>query len=104
MPRYNIQHPETKLWSCFSTIVDDFVCDWMTEENYIEWLLKEEREKIIHNLNLLKDRNYFTRGMTYEECLQTIEWRKHCRTMSPDDDGSTIVEDYKRIFNGGSKK
>lgn len=72
MPRYSIQHPETKLWSCFSTIVDDFVCDWMTEENYIDWLLNEERERIIHNFNLIKD----SPSMTYDECVETIEFRK----------------------------
>ena len=72
MPRYSIQHPETKLWACFSTIVDDFVCDWMTEENYIDWLLNEERERIIHNFNLIKD----SPKMTYDECVETIEFRK----------------------------
>lgn len=37
MPRYNVQHPETKEWRCFSSIVDDWVSDWMDEERYERW-------------------------------------------------------------------
>lgn len=41
MPRFNVQHPVTKQWRCFSTIVDDYVTDWMDEERY-----EEAEEKI----------------------------------------------------------
>ena len=34
MPRFNVQHPVTKEWRCFSTIIDDYVTDWMDEERY----------------------------------------------------------------------
>lgn len=37
MPRYNVQHPVTKEWRCFSTIVDDWITDWMDEERYQKW-------------------------------------------------------------------
>ena len=37
MPRYNVQHPETKEWRCFSSIVDDWVTDWMPENVYERW-------------------------------------------------------------------
>ena len=37
MPRYNVQHPVTKEWRCFSSIVDDWVTDWMNEERYQKW-------------------------------------------------------------------
>lgn len=37
MPRYNIQHPDTKQWRCFSTIVDDYVTDWMDQKDYELW-------------------------------------------------------------------
>lgn len=37
MPRYNVQHPVTKEWRCFSSIVDDWVTDWMDEERYQKW-------------------------------------------------------------------
>lgn len=37
MPRYNVQHPDTKEWRCFSTIVDDWITDWMEENRYEKW-------------------------------------------------------------------
>lgn len=37
MPRFNVQHPETKEWRCFSTIVDDWITDWMDENRYERW-------------------------------------------------------------------
>lgn len=37
MPRYNVQHPVTKEWRCFSSIVDDWITDWMDEERYQKW-------------------------------------------------------------------
>lgn len=37
MPRYNVQHPKTGKWRCFSTIVDDWVTDWMPENLYEQW-------------------------------------------------------------------
>lgn len=37
MPRFNVQHPTTKEWRCFSTIVDDWITDWMDEERYQSW-------------------------------------------------------------------
>lgn len=37
MPRYNVQHPATKEWRCFSSIVDDWVTDWMDEERCQKW-------------------------------------------------------------------
>ena len=37
MPRYNVQHPTTKAWRCFSSIVDDWITDWMDEESYQKW-------------------------------------------------------------------
>ena len=37
MPRYNVQHPITKKWRCFSSIVDDWITKWMNEEDYDKW-------------------------------------------------------------------
>ena len=37
MPRYNVQHPITLKWRCFSSIADNWVSDWMPEEEYDEW-------------------------------------------------------------------
>ena len=41
MGHINVQHPETKLWRCFSTVVDDWLCGWMTEDDYKEWLIDD---------------------------------------------------------------
>lgn len=37
MPRFNVQHPKTKEWRCFSTIMDDWVTDRMEEDRYERW-------------------------------------------------------------------
>jgi len=42
MGRANIQHPITKMWRCFSSVVDDWVSDWMTEDDYKQWLIDEQ--------------------------------------------------------------
>ena len=37
MPRYNVQHPKTGEWRCFSSVIDDWITDWMDEERYEQW-------------------------------------------------------------------
>ena len=37
MSRYNVQNPNTKEWRCFSSVVDDYITDWMDEERYQHW-------------------------------------------------------------------
>ena len=41
MPRYNVQHPKTKKWRCFSSVVDEYITEWMDEKQYQEWRLAE---------------------------------------------------------------
>lgn len=41
MPRFNVQHPQTKEWRCFSTIVDGWITDWMPEDEYEAWRKEE---------------------------------------------------------------
>lgn len=41
MGHLNIQHPETKLWRCYSTVVDNWLCGWMSEDDYKEWLIQD---------------------------------------------------------------
>lgn len=45
MPRYNVQHPITKRWRCFSSIVDDWITEWMDEDKYKEWRIEEYGKK-----------------------------------------------------------
>lgn len=37
MPRFNVRRPSDGMWACFSTVVDDYVCDWMTRPQYEDW-------------------------------------------------------------------
>lgn len=68
MPRYNVQHPETKKWRCFSSIVDDWITEWMDEEKYKKWRIKEYG---IH-CGSLEDANI----MSLEEAEDAIKWRE----------------------------
>ena len=68
MPRYNVQHPETKEWRCFSAIVDDWVTDWMDEERYEKW----RRFSYGANCGSVHDANQ----MSLEEAEEIIKERK----------------------------
>ena len=65
MPRFNVQHPRTKEWRCFSTIVDDWVTDWMDEERYETW---RKHEYGAHCGSV-----YEANQMTLEEAVETIK-------------------------------
>lgn len=68
MPRFNVQHPVTKQWRCFSTVVDNYVTDWMDEERYQKWREYEYGRQAgpIREANL----------MSYEEAEEKIAFRK----------------------------
>ena len=68
MPRFNVQHPVTKEWRCFSTVVDDYVTDWMDEERYEIWRHHVYGAKC----GLLRDANL----MDYETAENIIAGRK----------------------------
>ena len=68
MPRYNVQHPVTKEWRCFSTIIDDFVTDWMSEERYEAW----RRLEYGRNCGTIKEANQ----MSLSEAKRIILLRK----------------------------
>lgn len=40
MPRFNVQNEKGE-WACFSTIVDDFVTEFMPRDKYQEWRIRE---------------------------------------------------------------
>jgi hypothetical protein len=68
MPRYNVQHPVTKEWRCFSSVVDGYVTDWMDEERYQNWRLMQYGKQA----GKIRDANL----MDYEEAEQRIADRK----------------------------
>ena len=67
-PRYNVKHPETGKWRCFSSIVDDFVSDWMPEEEYEKW----RKDQYGANCGTVHEANQ----MSLEDALEYIEIRK----------------------------
>ena len=68
MPRFNVQHPVTKQWRCFSTIVNDYITDWMDEERYQRWRIEQYGKQA----GAIRDANL----MDYEEAEQIIADRK----------------------------
>ena len=40
---FNIQHPKTKKWRCYSTIINGWTSSWLDEKEYKDWL------KMYHN-------------------------------------------------------
>ena len=65
MPRFNVQHPKTKQWRCFSSIVDNWITDWMPEDEYQKWR-EEEYGKSADPL-------CHTNIITLDEALERIE-------------------------------
>lgn len=68
MPRFNVQHPQTKEWRCFSTIVDDWITEWMDEDSYQAWR-KSEYGRSAGDLQS-------SNQMSLEEAEETIKMRK----------------------------
>ena len=90
MPRFNVQHPVTKEWRCFSTIVDDYVTDWMDEERYQKWRLYQYGQ----NAGEIRDANL----MDYEDAEQIIANRKRWEA---EDEEETLKREtrFARIKN-----
>ncbi len=69
MAHCNIQHPKTMQWRCWSTIVDDWITDWLDEEDYKEWYIREHGEYLrlqVETLGIKPSKNY-----SYEWCVFT---------------------------------
>lgn len=88
MGHVNIQHPETKMWRCFSTVVDDWLCDWMSEDDYKEWLIDDAvasmREEFARS-GIKASTWYSYNELVYE--FGRRQWKEtHCGICSNDDD------------------
>lgn len=59
MPRYNVQRPADGKWACFSTVVEDYVTEFMPEPDYQKWRESEYGKQA----GALKDANQ----MDYKE-------------------------------------
>lgn len=74
MGRCNIKNKRTGLWRCWSTVVDDWLCDWMTEKDYKQWLIDEAITDMKYELD-----NYGIRENKYKsasECEYTVARHK----------------------------
>lgn len=59
MPRFNVEHEG--YWACFSTVVDEFITEFMPLEEYEKW----RREEYGRNCGTVYESN----RMSYEEAL-----------------------------------
>lgn len=68
----NVQHPKTKLWRQFSTYIDRWCCDWMSEEQYKEYLINQYKCDLDNGG--LKDNRLYTSiaEMDYKDKCQDI--------------------------------
>lgn len=65
MPRFNVQRPDG-MWAAFSTVVDDYITDWMTEQDFEAWRAKEYGESRCP----LKDTNKLSYEVAEEMILE----------------------------------
>ena len=67
MPRYNVMHPITHRWRCFSSVIDDWITGWMEEEEYQAWRIEEYGKKA--------GDLYSANRMSYTEAKEAIAFR-----------------------------
>lgn len=67
MGRGIIQHPETKKYAIWSSVVDDFITGWLSEDELKQWQINEYAERI------KEEPIKVTPFKTYDECIHTIE-------------------------------
>ena len=77
MPRYNIKCPSGN-WRIFSTVVNDFITDEITDEEFIRWRLEEYGEQggsIEESLKFINTGSGLN-SMSYNEAIEIIEYAK----------------------------
>ena len=82
MGHLNIQHPETKLWRCYSTIVDDWLCGWMPENDYKEWLIQDTIDSMreeFERIGIKSSTRYSYNELVYDAAC--TKWKNaHCNS------------------------
>lgn len=74
MPRYNVKCPSGK-WRIFSTAVDDFITDEMTDEEFVQWRLDEygkQSGSVEESLRFINTGNGLN-SMGYNKAIEIIE-------------------------------
>lgn len=73
MPRYNVHRPSDGKWACFSSVVDDYITDFMPEDEYQRWREHEYGK----SAGPIKEANQMTyQKAEYARALNKCEWRK----------------------------
>lgn len=94
MGHLNIQHPETKLWRCYSTIVDDWLCGWMSEEDYKEWLIQDTIDSMreeFERIGIKSSTRYSYNELVYDAAC--TKWKNaHCNNCPTMAQGYGIAE------------
>lgn len=76
MGRCNIKHPDNGMWRCWSTVVDDWVSDWLSEEDYKQWLIDEATRAAKEDIEYYGIKE--PRFTTYEDCVYTKAFKEFC--------------------------
>ena len=101
MGRSNIQHPITKQWRCYSTVVDAWITDWMDEEAYKEWLIQDAANVVREELAEYGIRSSVVRD--YNDAVfsaASMKWRnEHCKDCSTKDCDKCKVWQYPDWFS-----
>lgn len=74
MPRYNVKCPNNK-WRIFSTVIDDFITDEMTDEEFVQWRLDEygnQGGSVEESWRFINTGNGLN-SMGYNEAIEIIE-------------------------------
>ena len=100
MGRCNIQNPNDGKWRCWSTIVDDWVSEWMAEADYKQWLVDEATRSAKEEIEEYGIRT--SRFINYESCVYSKALSDFCNNCPDqfekcdDCDYNICVEEYLR--------
>lgn len=104
MGRNNIKSRKTGMWRCWSTVVDNWVSEWMTESDYKEWLIKEAAQQMAHDLEYFGIRE--TKFMSAAKCeyiRRCDELCEKCDRASTDcDECEKNITFEKYVANGNN--
>ena len=104
MPHYNIQNPVTKQWRCFSTIIDDWLCDWKSEDEYKDWLINRVVQDMLYEFE--RKGIETSKWYSYEDAIYTAArsaWKNHnCHNCTQRDcDNCKIYDDLETYISNG---
>lgn len=94
MSRLNIQHPITKEWRCFSTVVDNWVSDWMSEDKYKEFLIQKAIDDLKAELEYSGIRHAYY--YSYNDAVfaaARMDWKDmHCKSCKNSCDNCPVYQ------------